>query len=68
MDVEVLIMGFLEILTIVFVVLKLCGAIDWSWWLVLLPMFIAVALYILISSVCVVLNLKAYRAIKRNFK
>lgn len=33
-------MGFLEVLTIVFVVLKLCGAIDWSWWLVLLPLII----------------------------
>ena len=27
----------LEILTIIFVVLKLTGYIDWSWWLVTLP-------------------------------
>lgn len=30
-------MGFTEVLTIVFVVMKLVGVINWSWWLVLLP-------------------------------
>lgn len=39
-------MGFCEILTIVFVVLKLVGTIDWSWWLVLLPEIIALIFYI----------------------
>ena len=29
--------GFAELLTIVFIVLKLTGHIDWSWWLVLAP-------------------------------
>lgn len=28
------------ILTIVFVVLKLCAVIAWSWWLVLLPIIL----------------------------
>lgn len=41
-------MGLCEILTIVFVVLKLCGVIGWSWWLVLLPEIIVVGLYILL--------------------
>jgi len=40
-------MGFTEILTIIFVVLKLIGVISWSWWLVFMPEIIAVALYIL---------------------
>lgn len=39
-------MGLLELLTIVFVVLKVVGIIDWSWWLVILPMIIALGLYI----------------------
>lgn len=39
-------MGFTELLTIVFVVLKLIGTIDWSWWLVLLPEIIAIVFYI----------------------
>ncbi|MCY8256408.1 hypothetical protein ACM5ME_20545 [Bacillus subtilis] len=40
-------MGLLEILTIIFVALKLFGVISWSWWLVLLPEIIAVGLYVL---------------------
>lgn len=38
-------MGLTEVLTIVFIVLKLIGVIDWSWWLVLLPELIAIGLY-----------------------
>lgn len=40
-------MGFCEILTLIFIVLKLCGVIAWSWWLVLLPEIIAVGIYVL---------------------
>lgn len=29
--------GFFGLLQIAFIVLKLCGVIDWAWWLVLLP-------------------------------
>lgn len=31
--------GFLGLLTIVFITLKLTGFITWSWWLVLLPLY-----------------------------
>ena len=41
-------MGFCELLTIVFIVLKLVGIISWSWWLVLLPEIIAVLFYVAI--------------------
>lgn len=41
------IMGICEILTIIFVVMKLIGVIAWSWWLVLLPELIAIGLYII---------------------
>ncbi len=40
-------MGFLEILTLIFITLKLFGVITWSWWLVLLPEIIAGVIYIL---------------------
>lgn len=39
-------MGFLEALTIVFVVFKLIGIISWSWWAVFIPMYISFAIYI----------------------
>jgi hypothetical protein len=35
-----------ELLQIVFVVLKLCGVIEWSWWIVLLPTLVPVVLMI----------------------
>lgn len=37
-------MGLVEILTIVFIVLKLVGVIDWSWWLVFLPCLLVVGI------------------------
>lgn len=40
--------GFLGLLGIVFITLKLCGVIDWSWWLVLLPIYGPIALAIVI--------------------
>ena len=35
--------GFVGLLTIVFIVLKLTEVIDWSWWWVLAPLWIAFA-------------------------
>jgi len=39
-------MRFLELLTIVFVVLKSTGHIDWSWGVVFIPMYISLAIYV----------------------
>ena len=39
--------GFTGILTVAFVVLKLCGVIKWSWLWVLSPIWISVVLWIL---------------------
>jgi hypothetical protein len=38
-------------LGIVFIILKLTGVIDWSWWLVLLPLYGGVALLLAIGAV-----------------
>ena len=40
--------GFVGLLTIVFIVLKLLGKITWSWWWVLSPLWISAAFVILI--------------------
>lgn len=41
--------GFVGVLTIVFIVLKLLGKITWSWWWVLSPIWIsAIAVIILL--------------------
>ena len=41
-------MNFFGVLTIVFVVLKLVGVIDWSWWYVLLPLWGPAAMAIIV--------------------
>lgn len=40
--------GFLGLLTILFVGLKLTGHIDWSWWLVLLPVYWPIAALVVV--------------------
>lgn len=39
-------MGFLGVLQIVFIVLKLCKVITWSWWAVLIPLWIELAVIV----------------------
>lgn len=39
--------GFLGLLTILFIALKLTNHIDWSWWLVLAPLWAPFALIVL---------------------
>ena len=47
--------GFCGLLTITFIVLKLCGVINWSWIWVLAPMWIAWGLiFIILGIVCLV--------------
>ena len=40
-----------QLLTIAFIVLKLCDVIDWSWWWVLLPTWGWVAFWIVVYTV-----------------
>ena len=44
-------MKICDVLTVVFVVLKLVGVIDWSWWWVLAPFWIPFLLYIILSVI-----------------
>ena len=48
-------MGFSILLTLIFIVLKLTGNIDWSWWMVMMPMIVE-----FIASLCFVLLLAVY--------
>lgn len=65
MEKGVLEMGFTEILTIVFIVLKLIGEINWSWWLVLLPEIIAAVFYIAVVVFQVISVMGLKKEIKR---
>lgn len=43
--------GIGGVLLIVFIVLKLCGVIAWSWWWVLSPLWIPIALWLAIVAI-----------------
>ena len=45
--------GFTGLLTVVFIVLKLCHVINWSWWWVLSPMWISLALGVIFVIIVV---------------
>jgi hypothetical protein len=46
--------GFCGLLTIVFVLLKVFGKIDWSWWLVFSPIWISAIIVVLILLVVLI--------------
>ena len=57
-DVQVQSSGGLTVcglLGVAFVILKLCGVIDWSWWLVTLPFWGGLALFIVIALVILII-------------
>lgn len=47
--------GIAGLLTVAFVVLKLCHVIDWSWWWVVSPLGIRFALFLVILAVAFVI-------------
>lgn len=57
-------MGFTEVLTIVFIALKLLGVISWSWWLVLLPEILAFVVYAIMVISAVVVNEKVTKSME----
>ena len=51
-------LGFLELLTITFIILKLTNVITWSWWWVLSPIWIPVSIVVLIAFVIYAFTIK----------
>ncbi len=47
-----------EVLLVIFIVLRLVGSIDWSWWLVLSPVWISVSFGILLYIFTAILKRK----------
>lgn len=50
--------GFGGLLSIAFIVLKLCGVIDWSWFWVLSPIWISIILVVLLVIIVAIIELK----------
>jgi Flp pilus assembly protein TadB len=49
-------LGFAEALTLLFIALKLCGVITWSWLWVLSPIWISLALVAMLGLIIVVIT------------
>lgn len=49
-------LGILDVLEIVFIVLKLVGVIDWSWVWVLAPIWASLVLVVIVSIVLAVID------------
>ena len=47
---------FTELLTIVFIVLKLCGVIAWSWWWVLSPLWISAIGWVILLIIALLIG------------
>lgn len=60
-------MGIAEVLTIIFVILKLVGVITWSWWLVLLPEIIGIGVYVLWIIILAIFAAFGFRKLKKDF-
>lgn len=52
--------SFTGLLTIVFIVLKLTGVINWSWVWVLSPIWISLGLFLLIAGIFVLIALAGF--------
>ena len=48
--------GFTGLLTIVFITLKLCGTINWSWVWVLAPTWVMLLLLLVLFFLCAVIT------------
>lgn len=48
--------SFPAVLFIVFLVLKLCGAIDWSWWWVTAPLWAGTVFAVLLTVIAIVVS------------
>lgn len=44
-------LGLLDVVQIIFIVLRCIGVIDWKWWQVLLPLWINLALIVVVAFV-----------------
>lgn len=56
-----------DVIQIVFIILKLCKLIDWSWWAVLIPFWVSLGL-LTIQSIVIAAKYKAKAAQKSNVR
>lgn len=60
-------MGFCEILTIIFIVLKVLDIISWSWWVVFAPEIVALVIYVVFFVLSLIGVGKTHKFVKKQF-
>lgn len=60
--------GLPTLLTIIFVILKLTGAIAWSWWWVFSPLIIVFVFGLLVVAVAAIFSNGVRRALTRRYR
>ena len=50
--------NFFELLTLIFIALKLLGKIDWSWWWVLAPLWLGLGALAVVAIIVVIVENK----------
>lgn len=56
-----------NILTLIFIVLKLTGSIEWSWFFVLLPTIVYVCLLIVLALIYAIIVVRRKNRLRRRF-
>lgn len=59
-EVTVKTISFSSLLLLAFIVLKLCNVITWSWWWVLSPIWIPIAISVVITGLILLLFKKGF--------
>ena len=49
--------GFFGLLQVVFIALKVAKVIDWSWWLVFIPTWIDIGIFLIIVIIAIILTI-----------
>lgn len=55
--------GFIDLLTVVFIILKLTKVITWSWWWILSPMWITFSLLLICEVALVIIEKRKKKAV-----
>ena len=51
-------------LTVIFTVFRVCGIVDWPWWILLMPMFVDLAVVVVLLVVVGAAGIYMYSKIK----
>ena len=61
-------MSFTSVLTLIFIVLKILGVIEWSWVWVLSPLWVSMIVFLAIVMILAAIEFKIFKKLKKKKK